>query len=102
LGLFVGVWLDRHSRRRTLLFADFGRSLVLFAIPLTYVIYLSTSNRAFSLNVDILYLVTLAAGILTVFFEIGYQSYIPTLVERQQIAEANSKRPPTCSALPSG
>ncbi len=91
LGLFVGVWLDRHSRRRTLLLADLGRSLVLFTIPLTYSLYLVTSNGLFALSVNLLYIVTLLAGILTVFFEIGYQSYVPTLVEKKQIADANSK-----------
>jgi MFS family permease len=91
LGLFVGVWLDRHSRRRTLLLADVGRSLVLFSIPATYSLFKLTSNSLYALNLNLLYAVTLLAGILTVFFEIGYQSYVPTLVERQKIAEANSK-----------
>lgn len=83
LGLFVGVFVDRHSRRRVLLFSDVGRSLVLVTIPLSSIFYLVTLN--------LLYVVTLAAGILTVFFEIGYQSYVPSLVERPQIVEANSK-----------
>ncbi len=83
LGLFAGVWLDRHSRRRTLLFSDLGRSFVLLFIPLSYLFFTVTLN--------LLYAVTLVAGILTVFFEIGYQSYIPTLVKRTQIVEANSK-----------
>jgi MFS family permease len=90
LGLFVGVWLDRHSRRRTLLMADLGRSLVLFAIPLSYGIYLSTSNGSFFPSLNLIYAVTLVTGILTVFFEIGYQSYVPTLVEKEKIVEANS------------
>ncbi len=83
LGLFAGVWLDRHSRRRTLLFADLGRSLVLFLIPLSYLLFTVTLN--------LLYVVTFVAGILTVFFEIGYQSYVPVLVERSQLVDANSK-----------
>lgn len=91
LGLFVGVWLDRHSRRKTLLFADLGRSLVLFSIPATYLLFVSTSNPFYAVNLNLLYTVTLLAGILTVFFEIGYQAYVPTLVKRQKIAEANSK-----------
>ncbi|MDA4120851.1 MAG: MFS transporter [Thaumarchaeota archaeon] len=91
LGLFVGVWLDRHSKRRTLLFADLGRSMVLFAIPVSYWLYALTANPIYSVNVSLLYAVTLLAGVLTVFFEIGYQAYVPVLVERQKIAEANSK-----------
>ena len=83
LGLFVGVWLDRHSRRRTLLLADLGRSLVLSVVPLSYLLYTVTLN--------LLYAVTLAAGILTVFFEIGYQSYVPSLVDKPKIVEANRR-----------
>jgi MFS family permease len=87
----VGVWLDRHSRRRTLLLADFGRSLVLFSIPVSYILFELTSSPLYALNLNLLYAVTLSAGVLTVFFEIGYQAYLPALVERQQIVDANSK-----------
>ena len=83
LGLLVGVWLDRHSRRRTLLAADFGRSLVLLCIPLSFLLY--------TVTLSLLYLVTLAAGVLTVFFEIGYQSYVPSLVDKPKLVEANGK-----------
>jgi predicted MFS family arabinose efflux permease len=40
---------------------------------------------------NLFYFVALAAGILTVFFEIAYQSYVPTLVERNQLVDANGK-----------
>jgi MFS family permease len=83
LGLFVGVWLDRHRRRRVLIMSDIGRSLVLFSIPVFAVLYTVTLNT--------LYFVTCVAGTLTVFFEIGYQAYLPSLVEKNQIVEANSK-----------
>jgi MFS family permease len=83
LGLFVGVWTDRHRRRRIMILADLGRSLALFSIPLSAVIYAVTMN--------LLYLVTLAAGILTCFFEIAYQAYIPSLVDKPQLVDANSK-----------
>jgi predicted MFS family arabinose efflux permease len=38
-----------------------------------------------------LYLVAALAGVLTVFFEIAKQSYLPALVERERLVEANSK-----------
>jgi len=66
-----------------MLFTDFGRSLTLFAVPLSAIIYVLTIN--------LLYVVTFVAGVLTVFFEISYQSYVPSLVEREQIIDANSK-----------
>ena len=83
LGLLVGVWTDRHRRRRIMVLADFGRAAILFTIPAFYFFY--------QLSLNLLYVVTLVAGILTVFFEIAYQANIPSLVEKSQIVEANTK-----------
>jgi hypothetical protein len=38
-----------------------------------------------------IYAVVAVAGILTVLFDVAYQSYLPSLVERDQIFEGNSK-----------
>jgi predicted MFS family arabinose efflux permease len=38
-----------------------------------------------------LYLVALLAGICTVFFDVSYQSYLPSLVDRRDLVEGNSK-----------
>ncbi len=86
LGLLVGVWADRHRRRRIMILADFGRAGVLFIIPASYFLL---GLQGFSMMM--LYAVTLMAGVLTVFFEIAYQANIPTLVQKNQIVEANSK-----------
>jgi len=83
LGLLVGVWVDRHRRRRIMVFADIGRGLTLFVIPVAAVL--------FGLTMNLLYAVTLVAGILTLFFEIAYQAYVPSLVDKPKIVEANSK-----------
>lgn len=86
LGLLVGVWTDRHRRRRIMILADFGRATVLFSIPMTYFL---VGLMGFTMN--LLYAVTLLAGVLTVFFEIAYQANIPALVAKSQIVEANTK-----------
>jgi MFS family permease len=83
LGLIAGVYVDRHRRRRIMILADLGRSLTLLSIPV--------SALLLTITINLLYLITLVAGILTVFFEITYQSYVPSLVEKKQIVEANSK-----------
>ncbi len=83
LGLLVGVYVDRHRCRRIMILADLGRALTLFLVPLSAVFLFLTLN--------LLYLVTLVAGVLTLFFEISYQAYVPSLVEKRQIVEANSK-----------
>ena len=38
-----------------------------------------------------LYVVALVAGVLTVFFDVAYQSYMPVLVEPDQLVDANGK-----------
>ena len=38
-----------------------------------------------------LYLVIALAGFCTVFFDVAYQSYLPSLVEREELLEGNSK-----------
>jgi MFS family permease len=79
----VGAWVDRVLRRPILVAADIGRALVLVSVPLAYV--------ADALTIWQLYVVGFATGVLTVFFDVAYQSYLPSLVDRQQLQEANSK-----------
>ena len=49
-----------------------------------------------------LYLAGFAAGALTVFFDIAYLSYLPSLVERSQLLEGNAKLETTRSAAQVG
>ena len=41
-------------------------------------------------------------GIFTVFFDVAYQSYLPSLVDRDQLVEGNSKLQTTVSAAQIG
>jgi MFS family permease len=43
------------------------------------------------LDIGLLYLVSLAVGVLSVIYDIGVLSYVPTLVERRHLADSNSK-----------
>lgn len=83
VALFVGVWIDRLSRRTVIIVADIGRGVLFALIPLLAVLGI--------LRMEHLYVIVLLGGILTVFFEIAYMSYLPTLVGRDRIVEANSK-----------
>jgi|RhiMetdeSRZDD1v2_1073273.scaffolds.fasta_scaffold142518_2 MFS family permease len=86
----AGVWVDRLSRRMVLIVGDLGRAVLLLTIPLAY---------AFdALSLTQLYVVSFLVGILTVFFDVAYQSYLPYLVERDQLVEGNSKLQITVSA----
>jgi Na+/melibiose symporter-like transporter len=83
LGLFAGVWVDRLRRRPLMIAADLGRALLLLSIPAAYLLG--------ALHIEQLYLIAALAGILTVFFNVAYQSLLPALVEREQLVEGNSK-----------
>jgi len=86
----AGVWVDRLRRRPILIAGDLGRAVVLATIPLAY---------AFDvLTIPQLYVVGFTAGTFTVFFDVAYQSYLPSLVERDQIVEGNSKLQVSVSA----
>jgi MFS family permease len=82
-GLVAGVWVDRLRRRPILIAADLGRAAILVSVPAAAV--------AGVLSMGQLYAVAALAGILTVFFDVSYQSYLPALVDREQILDGNSK-----------
>jgi MFS family permease len=83
VGLFAGVWVDRLRRRPILLIADCARGMLLLAIPLAVLLD--------ALTIGLLYAVAFLVGILTVFFDVAYQSFLPALVGRAQLVEGNSK-----------
>ena len=83
IGLPAGVWVDRLRRRRVMIAADIGRILVLGSIPVAYALGI--------LHLPQLYVVALASGTFTVFFDVAYQSYLPSLVGRRHLVEGNAK-----------
>ncbi|MHB8575799.1 MAG: MFS transporter [Dehalococcoidia bacterium] len=83
IGLPAGVWVDRLRKRPLLIAADLGRAAILVTIPIfAWLGYLSLGQ---------LYAAALLAGLLTIFFDVAYQSYLPALVQRDELVEANSK-----------
>ncbi|MCV0402587.1 MAG: MFS transporter [Chloroflexi bacterium] len=79
----AGVWVDRMRRRPILIAADLGRAVLLVSIPVAFV--------GGWLGMPQLYLVAFAVGCLEVFFDVAYQSYLPAVVERDQLVEGNAK-----------
>jgi MFS family permease len=79
----AGVWVDRLPRRPILVIADLGRAVALGSIPFAAVLHHLTLAQ--------LYIVGFITGTLTVFFDVSYQSYLPSLVERDQLVDGNSK-----------
>ncbi|TLZ48619.1 MAG: MFS transporter [Methanobacteriota archaeon] len=89
-GLFVGVWVDRWPRRPILIVGDLGRGLIVIAIALLFL--------AGSLRLVHLFLAGFLTGVLTVFFDVAYQAYVPSLVEPEQLVDANGKLETTRAA----
>lgn len=83
VGLPAGAWIDRMRKRHVMIWADAVRALALAAIPVLFL--------AGMLEMWHLYAVALVVGIATVFFDVSYQSIVPSLVPGDRIAEANGK-----------
>ncbi len=79
----AGVWIDRMARRPILIAADVVRALALATVPLAYALDALTMWQ--------LYVVGFIHGIGTVFFDVSYQSYLPSLVRKEQLVDGNSK-----------
>jgi MFS family permease len=83
VSLFAGVWLDRRRRRPVLVVTNLGRAVLTALIPLAYLLGW--------LSMPLIYVVVVLLGTLAVVFDVAVLSYLPGLVERQHLAEANGK-----------
>jgi MFS family permease len=83
LAIPAGVWVDRMKRKPILVVGDLSRAVLLASLPLAYALD--------ALTLAHLYAVGFLVGVATVFFDVAYQSYLPSLVNRDQLVEGNSK-----------
>jgi MFS family permease len=83
LSLPAGVWVDRLRRRPILIGADLGRAISLLSIPIAFALN--------GLTIWQLYVCVFVNGCLTVFFDVAYQSYLPSIVERDHLVDGNAK-----------
>jgi MFS family permease len=81
----AGAWVDRLRRRPIMITGDLGRAIALATIPIVFAI-----NPTW-LTIWQLYVVAFVTGTLTVFFDVSNQSYLPSIVERDELIEGNSK-----------
>ena len=82
-GFVVGAWVDRLRRRPVLIAADLLRAALLGSIPGAWFVG--------ALRIEQLYLIAFLHGLLTIFFNVAYRSYLPSLVRREQLVAANSR-----------
>ena len=83
VALPAGAWVDRWRRKPVLVWGDAGRLLLLASIPI--------ARAMGELTLAQLYVVALLTGVLTVFFDVAYQAYLPALVDRDQLVDGNGK-----------
>jgi MFS family permease len=81
--LLAGVWSDRLRRKPILVISDLGRAVVLGTIPV--------AALADHLTIEHLLVVAFVAGSFTVLFQSAYRPFIPSLVGREAVVDANAK-----------
>jgi len=83
VGLPAGAWIDRLRKRHVMIAADLVRAVALAVVPVLWILG----------ALEIWHLIALATvmGVASVFFDVSYQSIVPSLVRSDQIAEANGK-----------
>ena len=79
----AGAWVDRLPRRLILVVGDFGRAVSLLSIPIAYELGVLTIWQ--------LFIVGFVNGTLTVFFDVADQSFLPAILESDDLIEGNSK-----------
>src|SRR5919202_1896554 len=91
LGLFAGVWVDRHRRRPILIATDIGQAALLIVVSMAVVLHV--------LRMEELYVLVFGIAAFGLFFDVADQSLLPTLVGRDQLVEGNSKLEMSRSAV---
>jgi len=82
VSLLAGVWIDRLRKRPILILADLARAILLLGIPTAYFLG--------DLSLWLLYSVVFSVGIGTVFFDSASPAYLPSIVGRDKLVDANA------------
>ncbi|MEO8228142.1 MAG: MFS transporter [Chloroflexota bacterium] len=83
LALPAGVFIDRADRRWTMIACDLGRAVVLVGTALA--IFTGV------VSIALLCAVALVVGSLSVFFSVAYSTYVPSIVEADQLVDGNQR-----------
>lgn len=82
-GLAAGAWVDRMRCRPVLLSTDLGRAVLMLTVP--------AAAWFGVLALWQLYAVMFLVGVLTIFFDVAHQSYLPRLLPPAALTGANAK-----------
>ncbi|MFL5758176.1 MAG: MFS transporter [Thermomicrobiales bacterium] len=83
LSLFAGAWVDRLPRRPIMIVSDLVRAVLLMTVPIAALFD--------ALRIEHLYVIAGLTSIFSVFFDLAYQAYLPSLVHSEELVEGNSK-----------
>ena len=83
IALPAGLVVDRIAKRTLMIGCDAARMLIIGSVPIT--------AGLGELTLFQLYAVAVATGVLTVFFDVAYQSYTPALIGTDQLTDGNGK-----------
>ena len=83
IGLPAGAWVDRWRKRRTMIVTDLVRMVALASIPIAWALD--------ALTIYHMMVVVTIFGFGTVFFDVAYQSFVPSIVKNGQIGQANGR-----------
>lgn len=83
LGLVASARIERWRKRRVLVACDWARAAVLVTVP--------AAAWLDALRMEHLYAVALGSGLFGFLFDVAHVSYLPTLVDRRELLEANSR-----------
>jgi predicted MFS family arabinose efflux permease len=81
--VFAGAWSDRLRRKPILIVTDVVRALVLVTIPI--------AAFAGALRIEHVLAAAFVAGSMTVLFRAAYGPFLPVLVGRELLVEANAR-----------
>jgi MFS family permease len=83
LYIVAGVWIDRVRKRPALIMTNLVRAVLLLMIPVEVALGV--------LSIGLLGATLMISAVLTVWFDTAYMSYLPGLVGREHLVEANSR-----------
>ncbi|SOE07363.1 MFS transporter [Streptomyces sp. Ag109_G2-15] len=83
IALPAGALVDRRPKRSVMIVCDLLRLVIIGSIPVAAALGTLTMTQ--------LYIVAVATGVCTVFFDVSYQSYVPSLVRAEDLMDANGK-----------
>jgi len=83
VGLLAGGMVDRSRRRTIMIASDLIRAALLAAVPVIALLH--------HLTIWVVYAAALLVGAASVLFDIADQAFLPSLVDKRQLMEANGK-----------